>query len=441
MTSLHRGLFWCAAYVALVVGPLASAWLFATPPAAREFRVELAVGLGFVAFGVLAVELALVARVRPVSADFGTDVLMLVHRWMGIAAIAFVLLHPLLLWGRGVGASAFLPVGGAPGMGSGAIAFWAAVLLVGSSLVRRGLRLSYGAWRTGHVLLAIIIVLSTSHHIQQVSYYSGDPIVARVTILWTAAFLALLAHYRLVRPLLLQRRPWRIVENRDDGGDVRTLVLRPEGHPGVAFRPGQFAWLTTGRTPFALDDHPISFSSSAEPREDRAVELSIKALGDWSHDAVPRLATGARVWIDGPYGAFTPDRAPAQGFVLIAGGIGITPMRSILLTLRDRGDRRPVLLIHAAHDSSRAVFTAELAALTAEMPLTIVRVHEAPAADDDAERGFVTPELLRRHLPPDARHRAFFCCGPPAMLDALGAGLAALGIAPDRIHAERFDMV
>lgn len=340
-----------------------------------------------------------------------------------------------------MGGAAWIGLGGGSVARTGAVALWATLLLVGSSLARRRLRLPYEAWRIAHVLLAVTIVAASALHVRAAGGHSRDPLVAGVVLVWAAAFLALLARYRLLRPLLQARRPWEVVANRDEGADVRTLVLRPVGHEGMSFQPGQFAWLTTGRSPFAFNDHPLSFSSSAELGEDRALELSIKALGDWSRDVVPDLEPGSRVWLDGPFGAFTPDRVPAQGFVLIAGGIGITPMRSILLTLRDRGDPRPVLLLHAAHDGRRAVFTGELRALEREMPLTVVRVYEEPEPDDEAERGLVTGELLRRHLPADAARRAFFVCGPAPMMDSLEDVLFELDVPPERIHTERFDMV
>lgn len=441
MGSLSRGLLGIGVYLGLVLGPLLAAALAPAPPVGRPFAVELGVAAGFVAFGLLSVELALVARLRAASDPFGTDVLMLVHRWMGLAALGFVAAHPLPFWGRGVGARSFVLPGRSAVEASGAVALWALVLLIGLALLRRRLSLSYEAWRVAHLALAVVVVAASLVHVRAIGGAVRAPLAWAVVHGWAAVFLALFVHYRLARPLLRWRRPWEVVANRDEGGDTRTLVLRPLGHRGLAFEPGQFVWLATGRTPLALDDHPISISSSAVLGADRSLELSIKALGDWSRERVPRLAPGHRVWLDGPFGAFTPDRVPAQGFVLIAGGIGITPLRSMLLTLRDRGDPRPVLLVHAAHDASRAVFAAELRRLEREMPLTLVPVREAPAPGEAAERGFVTAELLRRHLPADAGLRAFFVCGPGPMMDALEGTLAELGVPQERVRTERFDMV
>lgn len=124
-------------------------------------------------------------------------------------------------------------------------------------------------------------------------------------------------------------------------GDAWTLALEPDGWPGLKdFSPGQFAWLNLESSPFALSDHPFSISSAptALPR----IELTIKALGDFTSQ-IGNTPVGLRAWVDGPYGVFTPDRYPdASGLVFVAGGIGITPVMSMLRALADQQDRRPL---------------------------------------------------------------------------------------------------
>jgi predicted ferric reductase len=322
----------------------------------------------------------------------------------------------------------------------GAAAFWLAMVLVATSLWRRRLGWPYEWWQATHSIFALALVLaSLAHAWLSASSRAGQRVVGVLSI-YAAIFVALLLYYRLLRPLRLQRRPWELVENREAGGSTRTIVLRPTAHLGLDFMPGQFAWLSTGRSAFGFGQHPISFSGSAAAAG-HTIQFSIKALGDWSSREVPRLKPGARVFVDGPYGSFSPDLIPAQHFVLVAGGIGVAPMRSILLTLRDRGDPRAVLLIHAAHDPGRAVFRDEIAALSSVMNLRVVPVYEAPPADWPGERGYVTAELLRRHLPADLSLAHFFICGPPPMLDMVEQALQKLRVPPGQVHAERFDIV
>jgi predicted ferric reductase len=209
----------------------------------------------------------------------------------------------------------------------------------------------------------------------------------------TRLALLLLLRYRLMRPLMLWRRPWELIENRDAGGSTRLLRVRPVGHAGFAFEPGQFAWLMTGSSPLWSAQHPISMASSAERPADGTIEFAIKALGDWSGTVVPALAPGARLWVDGAFGAFTPEGRPAQGYVLIAGGIGISPMRSILQTLRDREDVRPVVLFYARTTGRGCRSATRSTSSPRTLNLTVVYVFEQPGEDWTGERGFVTADV------------------------------------------------
>jgi predicted ferric reductase len=250
-----------------------------------------------------------------------------------------------------------------------------------------------------------------------------------------------LVRYRLLHPLALLRRPWEVAANLPELGASRTLVLRPVGHPGFAFQPGQFAWLNMGPTPFHLEQHPISMSSSGEVAPGGTLSFTIRDLGDWSGQVVPALRPGARVWVDGPYGVFSPDREEGPGYVLVAGGIGVAPLVSMLETLADRGDRRPVLLLHGSRTEDDLTLRGRIEALRSRLELTVVEVLESPPTGWAGESGYVDEALLRRHLPRNHARFQYFVCGPPALMDAMERVLPALRIPAERIHAERFDMV
>ena len=89
--------------------------------------------------------------------------------------------------------------------------------------------------------------------------------------------------------------------------------------------------------------------------------MSIRNLGDFT-SGIHQVPVGQRVYLDGPYGAFTIGH-PADMHVLIAGGIGITPMISMIRTLADQGDKRPVILLYASRDWDSITFREELEAL------------------------------------------------------------------------------
>jgi predicted ferric reductase len=143
--------------------------------------------------------------------------------------------------------------------------------------------------------------------------------------------------------------------------------------------------------------------------------MAIRELGDFTGD-IAKVPVGRRVYIDGPYGAFTIGH-PADMHVLIAGGVGITPMMSIIRTLADQGDKRPVMLLYGSKDWDVITFREELEATEARLDLTVVHVLENPPDGWTGERGFITADVLRRHLPPPYADHEYFICGPDVMIE------------------------
>lgn len=438
MGIMFAAIVWFAFYTITILGPLGVALMLDPIGIARPFLVEFGVGLGFIAFPLLTSEFALVGRIRSISELYGNDVLMFFHKYMGIAALAIVIAHPLLIL---PGTLSFLdPTSPVAMLRYGAWCFWLLVALAATSLLRRKLRLPYGWWMLIHYVLALAVGGAALVHILAVKGYTSHPVTRYVMIAYFVGFLIPMVRYRFWEYFRMLSRPWKVVGNHDEGGGVRTLTLRPDGHTGFDFHPGQFAWLATGN-PLLTEHHPISVASSAELGPERTVQFGVRDLGDWSGGKVPHVAVGTTMYVNGPFGAFSLDREPGQGFVFIGGGIGITPLRSMIQTMRDRGDVRPVVLFYGARNAGAVVFRRELEDLAGQMPLTIVWVFERPDDDWKGERGFIDAALLKRHLPVQFKRYQYFMCGPNPMMDAVEAHLVEVGVPRSRIHSERFDVV
>jgi predicted ferric reductase len=152
------------------------------------------------------------------------------------------------------------------------------------------------------------------------------------------------------------------------------------------------------------------------------------------------VPVGRRVYIDGPYGAFTIGN-PADMHVLIAGGVGITPMMSMIRTLADRADKRPVILIYGSKDWESITFREELEALEARLDLKVVHVLSDSPAGWTGERGFIDAEIMTRHLPSPYRDHEYFICGPNAMMDAIEKALGEMHVPLSKYHSERYSFV
>jgi len=337
-----KTVLWFGAYLLLIVLPLFVAAAWPAEGAGRPFWMQFGVACGFAAFSIMAFEFALISKVRRVSIAFGQDVLLQFHRQMGIVAAALIAGHAVLMFRSGYPLAWLNPFSADNvwGMRWGVFAALAILLLMIVSLGRRQLRISYDVWQLSHGFLAEAAVLLSLVHLLMFGSFSAGRPLRLLLAAYCIALVVLRAWFVVIKPARLWSKPWEVVENLSERGSSRTLVLKPAGHAGFAFEPGQFAWLSTRPTPFHRDWHPVSMSSGGRDQPG-PIAFTIKNLGDWSGGEVPALQPGRKIWVDGPYGVFTPGREQGPGYVMIAGGIGVTPLYSMCQTFAESGDTRP----------------------------------------------------------------------------------------------------
>jgi predicted ferric reductase len=442
MKNSLSGITWILLYIVVAVAPLVLA--SAHPPAGRPFLVEFSVALGFVGLAMMGLQFALIARFKPVAAPFGIDALTKFHKQVSYVALTFILAHPILLFiQNGPKYLPLLNVFTAPWRARFAVcALLLLLCLIGLSAARKQLRLSYEAWQWTHGILAVSVVVLALAHIEGVGYYTSGEVKRVLFWFFGGVLVAMLAWIRLLRPFIRLRHPWQIAAILPERGDATTLLVEPVDHSGFAFRPGQFGWIIVGRSPFARVSHPFSFSSAADGNTGGRVALTIKAAGDFT-SRVSSFPTGTRVYVDGPHGVFSMDLQQAQGYVFIAGGVGITPLYSMVLTMREREDVRPVILLYAKRNWDDVIFRERLEELGAAMPnLRVIHVLQEPPTDWTGETGLIDAEMISRHVPAAQYKRfQFFVCGAPAMLDAMERLLLAIGVPASQLNTERFDFV
>jgi predicted ferric reductase len=433
-----RGIFWACVYGFVVLAPLFVTRLVAQRPG-QGFVTDLSVALGFVALGIMVLQFGLVARLQRISAPFGMDALIQYHRQISYVALAFALLHPILLFVNDPAKLALLHWPTAPNRARFAVsAVVALLLLVATSVWRKQLRLKYEWWQVLHGLLAVTIVVCSLLHMAGVGYYAAK---TWQRVLWGAMALLVfgdLLWTRLIRPVRMRKRPWLVEEIIKERGSAWSVVLRPDGHDGMHFEPGQFGWLLLEQSAFSISQHPFSFSSSAEQPE--RLTVTVKERGDFT-STIGNTEIGARAYVDGPHGLFTTDQHEGFGFLFIGGGVGITPLMSMLRSMADRGDVRPCILMYGSKDYDGITFRDELDELSETLNLTLVHALERAPDNWDGETGFIDAAMVRRHLPKQFRRFRCFICGPTPMMDAMEDALAAVGVPIDHIHSERFDMV
>ncbi len=384
---------WIGGYLVLVLAPLFVLLTGSVPPGSG-FWWDFSMALGFTSMAMMGVQFFLTARFRRASAPFGIDIIYYFHRYLALMAVTLILLHFLIIRINNADALGVINPMQAPWyMTAGRAALLLFVLIIITSLWRKLLHIHYDEWRMLHIALSMTGFLLALGHIEGVGYYIETPAKRWLWTAYTLFWLMLIVYLRLIKPWQIRNKPYRVAEVRQERGNSWTLALEADGHDGMSFKPGQFSWLTLRDSPWHIKEHPFSLSSSAA-RSDR-LEFTIKELGDFTR-TIKDTQLGEVAYLDGPYGVFSVDRYPnAPGFVFIAGGVGIAPIISMLRTLADRNEHRPLWLIYCNKNWEDVIFREELKTLKQRLNLHLVHVLKEPPTDWKGESGFITTELMQ----------------------------------------------
>jgi ferredoxin-NADP reductase len=223
------------------------------------------------------------------------------------------------------------------------------------------------------------------------------------------------------------RHQFRVEAVVPEADNVTSVYVTGRDLHRLPARAGQFCiWRFTGLNGWWRAN---PFSLSAAPNG-RSLRLTAKAVGDTSA-GLRQLPVGSKVFVEGPYGAFTSLHRTRPGMLLIAGGVGITPVRA-LLEEPTGGD---VVVLYRVRHPRDAVLANEVQQLVAARR---GRLHVIPGRTGDGVRPF-EPEGLA-HLVPDIAQRDVYVCGPPAMTATVLASLRRLRVPGNQVHAEKFSL-
>lgn len=433
--ALGAGVKWLLVYALLAVVLLVIAWA-GHAGAHRGVLIEWATALGVLGLSMMALQSLFTGRFRWVAPAFGMDNILQFHREIGLLATVIVLAHPVLsIVGDRQYLEFFDPRVNAMRAVALIFATLAILLLAATSLWREAFKLNYEKWRLIHGLLGLAILFVGVVHALQVSNYF-DPVWKKVGLIaFVGGCMYLVVHTRIVRPRRGKALPYRVKQVDPERGDAWTLRLEPEQGERLSFVPGQFVWITIGPTPFSLQQHPFSISSSAM---DPGLELTAKALGDFTRSWAT-VEPGTKAFLEGPFGSFTA--VPGYDLFLIMGGIGITPAMSMLRTLCDDQDPRHVTLLYANKEPDDITFQDDLDRLAERMDLQVLHVLEELPKGWPGVEGRVDKKLLAKYLPKEPKEYTFYICGPGPLMDAAEEALRALEVPWNHIYTERFQIV
>jgi ferredoxin-NADP reductase len=220
-------------------------------------------------------------------------------------------------------------------------------------------------------------------------------------------------------------------------GTVALTFTRPAG---FRFSAGQAVYLTLAKTSNTDEAGRVrTFSIASAPHESDLMIATRRSDTSFKR-ALLALTTGSRVTIEGPCGNLSLHEDPGRPAVLIAGGIGVTPFRSLILDAAKRGLPHRLFLFYSNRTAAEAAFLAELNDLQRDHPrLTVIPTITGADGPLDltGETGSVTTDMLQRHLL-DLSAPVYYLAGPPAMVAAMQRLLTEAGVRGADVRAEAF---
>ena len=423
--------------LALLSGGIAIPYLYESQTMFYKFGAEktmLRMGklCGILVSLLLLLQLLLTSRLTVINRFLALDSMAIQHKHNGVAIVALITAHALLiLVPEGLGN---LPIGLEfwPEMvGAGLYLFILGLTIV--SLFRERIRIPHHIWLRLHRIGGFITAMLVMAHIRFVSesFKTGPPEIALYVL--TALFL-LLGLRRLVSFLL---PPWnyQVESNEELNPTIHHITLAKTTRHPFDFFPGQFAFLRLAHPLTGTEAHPFSLSSS--PDATGKITFSIRSSGDWT-GKIASIPTDTKAFVDGPYGQFThlhTHNAPA--IIFIAGGIGITPMLSMLQYMAQTNEQRPVHLIWSCRNQKDVIFQKELDKITRKLPHGTIDYH---LTGGPTGKGYLAEEHLDALLGEYPRNSTIFLCGPPFMTAAIRGHLTAAGFLRRNIHFEFFTL-
>ncbi|MQY09827.1 Flavohemoprotein [Actinomadura sp. RB68] len=398
---------------------------------------------GLLASDLLLLQVLLLARIPLVERAFGQDRLARWHRWTGFVSFHLMLLHIVLIVAGYAGeartnvvAEVWDMLVSYPGMLLAAAGSAALVMVVVTSLRAARRRLRYESWHLLHLYAYLGVGLALPHQVWAGADFAGSALArAYWWTLYVVAAGAVLV-WRVGAPVRRNLRHRLAVSHVvPEGPGLTSVYLRGRRLDELPVRAGQFFLWRFLDGPGWSRAHPYSLSGT--PRGD-LVRVTVKDLGDGSA-RVAALRPGTRALIEGPYGKLTGETYSGGPLVMLACGVGITPLLALLWDLPyGPGD---ATLLYRVRDERELAFGAELDRLAGERGVRVV-----PVLGPRADRPSWLPRTLAhlgdaealRQAVPAVSDAHVFVCGPDGWTAAVREAARSAGVRADRLHTEQF---
>lgn len=395
--------------------------------------------LGLLATFCALTQFVLMGRAGWLEPIFGLDRLAIFHRRNGVATILLIVAHSVsmilthaLLSGLGLEKGIVFTLG-LPYVWLAAIAESLFIVTVGASIIIVRKHLKFETWYAVHLFNYAAIAIVPFHQFANGSDLLTNPAL-RYYWLSLYAFAALnLIIWRFGRTgWLYMRHQFRVEKVVQETPTATSVYITGKNLAKFNAAAGKFIMVRFLDKQRAWQEHPFSLSMLPNAQHFR---ITVRQLGDFTN-SVPNIKPGTPLWVSGPFGAFTHQLQRTNKVVYIAGGIGITPIRSMVEERAARGQKDTAILLYGNRTQADTALLGELQTFAAQINMPIYNVlSEQP--NYRGEKGFIDKEKIAR-LVPDVVSRDVFLCGPPPMMAGIKKALRELGVPDSQVHYERF---
>ncbi len=396
---------------------------------AKSGDIFIALGrlAGLLSEFLILIQLLLISRFTFIEKQYGFDKLISIHKKIGFFLGVFLISHPLLLT---IGYAQSKNIGLIDqfinfitrweGIVGATLALLIIIFVAVISIKKYRVKISYEVWYFLHLPLYIAIAIALGHQIKTGDMSSGGAMYYWFLI--NTISIGVLIIYRFLRPIYLYFvHSFKIEKIVQENEDVYSIYITGKNMAKYMFQSGQYANLIFLQKNMMFH-HPFSFSDTYNGKH---LRFTIKASGDFT-SKIEKLKAGTRVWIDGPFGVFTLKNSVNNKYVFIAGGIGITPILSMIKSIHNTSLG---ILLYSNKSEEDTNFWHEIKQSQIESHFfnTSLGVHNRISVE----------KIIEICL--DYKDRDYYLCGPSQMTTNLVKQLKKVGITNEQLHFEKFD--
>lgn len=410
-----------------------------------DFSLKLiAIGrlLGLLGVSFALAQFILISRIKVLEQTYGQDAMVRLHRKTGYLTFVTILLHPIfiiignaLLGSVNIFSQYITFLNDYQEIGKATLAFLGLIAVTVSSAYVVRKKLKYEWWYLVHLLTYMVVVLAYAHQLQLGTTVNITKASRIYWIFMYSVVLLVFVFNRALKPLRNYFLHKFVVESVvQESKNIVSIYITGNKLNKFSWRPGQFGIFTFMAPGLRFEAHPFSFSYLKD--DTRTIRITVKAVGDFT-TKLQQVPIGSKVMIQGPYGILGRQIERENEVLLIAGGIGISSIRTLFERFTRSG--RDVVLVYSAHEAGDLVLKSEidaLAALFSNAKVFYLARTDGITRSDIQNGRFSVEYLVSRVF--NVPGRQCFISGPPAMASAAKAALIRIGVPGKKIYIERF---